>query len=126
MPNHWHLVVRPQHDGDLSRFVGWVTLTHTQRWHARQHTVGSGHAYQGRFKSFPVEADDHFLTLCRYVERNALRAALVVRAEEWRWSSLAQRLASPGPGWPGLSACAVPPPAGWLGWGQPPQPTAEE
>src|ERR1700693_3939953 len=71
MPNHWHLVVAPVRDGDLSRFLGWVTLNYTQRWAARRHTTGSGHLYQGRFKSFAVEADEHFLTVCRYVERNA-------------------------------------------------------
>ena len=88
MGNHWHLVVWPQEDGELSRFVGWLTLTHTQRWHAHRQSAGSGHLYQGRFKSFPVQEDDHFLRLCRYVERNALRAKLVKRAEDWRWSSL--------------------------------------
>ena len=51
-------------------------------------STGSGHLYQGRFKSFPVQDDDHFLTVCRYVERNALRANLVKLAEDWRWSSL--------------------------------------
>jgi putative transposase len=47
--------------------------------------------YQARFKSFPVETDDHFYTLVRYVERNALRANLVQAAESWRWSSLWRR-----------------------------------
>ena len=51
-------------------------------------TLGSGHLYQGRFKSFPIQEDDHLLTVCRYVERNALRAGLVARAENWPWSSL--------------------------------------
>ena len=88
MPNHWHLVVWPEKDGELSRFTGWLTLTHTQRWHAHRHTTGSGHLYQGRFKSFPVQDDAHFFTVCRYVERNALRANLVARAEDWRWGSL--------------------------------------
>ena len=88
MPNHWHLVLWPRKDGDLSRFTGWLTLTHTQRWHAHRHSTGSGHVYQGRFKSFPVQDDEHFLTVCRYVERNALRANLVRRAEDWRWGSL--------------------------------------
>ncbi len=50
-------------------------------------TVGRGHLYQGRFKSFPVEKDGHFLTVCRYVERNALTANVVRRAEDWRWGS---------------------------------------
>jgi putative transposase len=81
MPNHWHLIVWPRQDGELSRFVGWLTLTHIQRWHAHRHTRGNGHVYQGRYKSFPVQGDEHFLTACRYVERNALRANLVTRAE---------------------------------------------
>ena len=53
MPNHWHFVLWPVDDGDLSTFTGWMTLTHTQRWHAHRRTVGWGHLYQGRFKSFP-------------------------------------------------------------------------
>ena len=70
------------------RFTGWLTLTHTQRWHAHRQSTGSGHVYQGRFKSFPVQDDDHFCTVSRYVERNALRANLVERAEDWRCGSL--------------------------------------
>ena len=66
----------------------WLTLTHTQRWHAHRHSTGSGHVYQGRFKSFPVQEDEHFYTVCRYVERNALRANLALGAERWRWGSL--------------------------------------
>jgi REP-associated tyrosine transposase len=92
MPNHWHLVVYPREDGELSQFVGWLTLTHTQRWHAHRHSTGSGHVYQGRFKSFPVATDGHFFTVARYVERNALRANLVERAEQWPWCSLARWL----------------------------------
>src|SRR5208337_4983992 len=95
MPNHWQLIVWPHQDGEVSRFVGWLTLTHTQWWRAHRHTRGSGHVYQGRFKSFPVQGDEHFLTACRYVERNALRANLVERAEAWRWCSLA--MVQPGP-----------------------------
>jgi putative transposase len=106
MPNHWHLLVWPRRPGELSRFVGWLTLTHTQRWHAHRHSAGSGHVYQGRFKSFPIQEDDHFHVVARYVERNALRANLVRRAEQWRWSSLhrwlrgsadEQRLLAPWP-----------------------------
>ena len=87
MPNHWHLVVWPRQDGDLSRFMNWLTLTHTQRWHQHRHTVGEGHVYQGRFKSFPVETSEYLLAVCRYVERNPVRAGLVERTEQWRWSS---------------------------------------
>lgn len=88
MPNHWHFVLQPTENGGMSRFLGWVTLTHTMRYHAHYKTSGQGHLYQGRFKSFPIQDDDHFLTCCRYVERNALRAGLVERAEHWRWGSL--------------------------------------
>jgi putative transposase len=88
---NWHLVVWPREDDDLSAFVRWLTLTHTQRWHAHRRSVGSGHVYQGRFKSFLVESDEYLWTVCRYVERNALRAGLCHRAEEWRWSSLWRR-----------------------------------
>jgi putative transposase len=63
-------------------------VTHAQRWHAHYHSSGSGHLYQERYKSFPVESDEHLDTVLRYVERNPLRASLVERAQDWRWSSL--------------------------------------
>ena len=88
MPNHWHLVVHAGKRTDLSTWMQWVTVTHTHRWHAHTRTTGEGPLYQGRFKSFPVQDDGHFLTLCRYVEANALRAKLVKRAEAWPWCSL--------------------------------------
>jgi putative transposase len=61
MPNHWHLLVWPRADGELSETMRWLMVTHTQRWHAHRHTAGTGPVYQGRFKSFPVQADGHFL-----------------------------------------------------------------
>jgi len=91
MPNHWHLVVRPKTDEALGRWMGWVGVTHVRRYHEHYHSRGGGHVYQGRFKSFPVAEDDYFLTLCRYVEANPLRAGLVERAEEWQWSGLWRR-----------------------------------
>jgi putative transposase len=92
MLNHWHLVLWPHEDGDLSEFMRWLTVTHTQRWHAHYQTAGTGPLYQGRFKSFPVQEDEHFLAVCRYVERNVLRANLVPKAQEWKWFSLDQAL----------------------------------
>ena len=88
MNNHWHMVLSPRDDGGMGAFLGWVTLTHTQRYHAHHGTTGWGHVYQGRFKSFPIQDDDHFLVVCRYVERNALTAGMVNRAEDYRWGSL--------------------------------------
>jgi putative transposase len=91
MPNHWHLILHPKNDGDLSRFTGWLTMTHTQRWHAAHDSIGTGHLYQGRYKSFPVQTDEYFLWVCRYVERNPLRAKLVKQAQNWQWSSVWRR-----------------------------------
>ena len=141
MPNHWHLVLWPRGDGDLPEFMRWLTVTHTQRWHAAHGTTGTGHIYQGRYKSFPVQArrisqaerergtidaGNSLLTVLRYVERNALRAGLVRRAEDWRWCSLWRRmagnpsqralLADPSSGWP----------ARWVEWVNQPQTRQEQ
>jgi putative transposase len=92
MRNHWHFVLWPRGDRDLTDFCRWLAHTHSMRWHAHYHTSGTGHIYQGRFKAFAVEGDDHLYTVCRYVERNPLRANLVGRAEDWRWGSLWRRV----------------------------------
>ena len=91
MPNHWHLVLRPKQDGDLSKFMGWLTNTHTRRWHTIKKTIGEGHLYQGRYKSFLCQTDDYLLSLIRYVERNAKKAGLCDAAENWEWSSVFKR-----------------------------------
>ncbi|MGH8646544.1 MAG: transposase [Gammaproteobacteria bacterium] len=115
MPNHWHLIVWPERDGELGRFMQRLTTTHARRWHLNRGSVGSGHLYQGTYKSFPVQDDKHFLTVCRYVEQNALGAGLVERAEEWRWSSLWARLRGRGDrNKPTLSAWPVPLPDDWV------------
>jgi len=89
MSNHWHLLLWPYNDGDLSKFVHWITMTHSQRWHSIHNTVGTGHIYQGRFKSFPVQNESYYLTALRYIESNPLRAGLVKSSLDWSWSSLA-------------------------------------
>jgi putative transposase len=91
MPNHWHLLLSPRVDGALSRFMHWLTTTHARRWQTLRELDGQGAVYQGRFKAIPVGDDRHFLWVCRYIERNPLRAGLVRRAEDWPWSSLAKR-----------------------------------
>jgi putative transposase len=125
MPNHWHLVVWPREDGELSRFVGWLTLTHTQRWHAHRHSAGTGHLYQGRFKSFPIQEDEHLYTVARYVERNALRAGLVARAEHWRWGSLFRWQRSQAADRQLLAPWPLPRQAGWIEHVNQPQTEAE-
>jgi len=91
MGNHWHLLLWPRGDDDLPAFMRWVTLTHVQRYHASHATIGIGHLYQGRYKSFPAQNDLHYLRLLRYIEANPLRAGLVGETERWAWSSFAVR-----------------------------------
>jgi putative transposase len=112
MPNHWHFVLWPQHDGDLSGFMQRMANMHTQRWQRAKQQVGYGHLYQGRFKSFPIETDEHFYRVVRYVERNALRTGLVQHAEDWRWGNLQQRTRSPRD--PLLADWPLPEPSDWL------------
>ncbi len=87
MPNHFHLVVWTHDDGDLSRWMHWLQNTHVRRYH--QHYHSQGHLWQGRFKAFPIQHDEHLLTVLRYVERNPLRAGLCAGAEEYPWGSAA-------------------------------------
>lgn len=91
MPNHWHLLLYPQKDGDLGLFMHRLTNSHTRRVRARTRTNGTGPLYQGRYKSFIIEEDKHFLTVLKYVERNAVRAKLSDRAESWQWGSAWKR-----------------------------------
>lgn len=114
MPNHWHMALWPRDDGDLAAFMQRLTITHARRWQEHRRLVGTGHIYQGRYKSFPVQSDEHFLAVCRYVERNALRAELVDRAEAWRWSSLWRRRHGDGESAAILSEWPVARPRDWL------------
>ncbi len=87
MPNHWHLLIRTKQDKDLSSFMSRLTNAHTRKVHALTKTNGSGHLYQGRYKSFLVEGDIYLRTLIKYIERNPVRAKLVKSCENWQWSS---------------------------------------
>jgi putative transposase len=119
------MVLWPHNDGDLSNFVGWLTHTHSMRWHAHYHTGGTGHVYQNRFKCFPVEGDDHFYIVVRYVERNASRANLCSRAENWRWGSLWRRQGGAALPLIPLDAWPLPMPSDWVDIVNTPQTEAE-
>ena len=116
MSNHWHLVLWPHLDGDLSRFMFWLTNTHVRRYRLFSHSVGGGHLYQSRFKSFAVQDDEHLLTVLRYVEANPLRAGMAARAADWKWSSLRHALDDDPmqllDAWP----LARPPAPDWADW----------
>ena len=91
MKNHWHLLLWPYEDGDISRFLHWLSGTHASRYRRRTSTVSEGAVYQSRFRVVGVADSLHFLRVCRYVERNPVEARLVQRAEDWHWSSARQR-----------------------------------
>ncbi len=114
MRNHWHFVVWPREDGEVTAFFRWLAHTHAMRWRVAHGAVGRGHLYQGRFKSFPVQEDEHFYAVCRYVEHNALTAKVVQRAEDWRWGSLWARRQGAGPLRALLSAWPLARPRAWL------------
>jgi putative transposase len=125
MPNHWHLVLWPRRDDDLGAFMQKLTITHVRNWQENRRRVGYGHLYQGRYKSFPVQGDGHFFQVVRYVERNALRASLVRRAEDWQWGSLWRRTHGSAERCSILSAWPVPRPAAWTRHVNRPQSDAE-
>ncbi len=112
MPNHFHLALWPREDGHLSAYMAWLLTAHVRRYHNHYHS--SGHIWQGRFKSFPIEDNDHLLTVLRYVERNPVRANLVARAQDWVWSSAATVLADETRPRPVLDPGPVARPEGWL------------
>ena len=89
MPNHFHIVLWPFEDYDLSRWMHWLLTSHVRRHHRLRGS--SGRIWQGRFKAFPIQQDRHLLTVLRYVERNPVRANLVASAKDWTWSSIAAR-----------------------------------
>ena len=123
MPNHWHFVLAALIEGELSRFMHWFETTHARRWQHARRLDGQGAVYQGRFKATPIQTDRHLLWVCRYVERNALRANLVERAEDWRWSSLWQR--TNGGHEPLLAPWPIAAPADWISHVNTPQTEAE-
>jgi putative transposase len=109
MPNHFHLVLWPDCMASLSAYMRLLMNSHVRNYHRHYGTSGRGHIWQGRYKNFPIQTDEHLLTVLRYVEANALRAHLVRRAEDWTWGSLST--CDEGPE---LTACPVLRPAEWV------------
>ena len=123
MRNHFHFVVQPEDDDQLPAFMHRLTSRHAIRWRVANRTVGEGAVYQGRYKAIPVQTEEYFYTLARYVQRNPVRARLVARAEQWRWSSLWHRANASKrvqlANWP------LPCPNDWLTWVNEPQSASE-
>jgi putative transposase len=106
MPNHFHLVVQPAVDGAVSAFMQWWMTSHVRRYH--EHYRSHGHLWEGRFKSFPIQQDDHLLIVIRYILRNPVRAGLANQVLDWPWTSLRfSHVSDPIP---------VETPSDWLHW----------
>lgn len=123
MPNHFHLVLWPRGDGDLSRYMQWLMTSHVRRYH--RHYQSSGHVWQGRFKAFPIQQNDHLLIAMRYVERNPVRAKgiPVRKSQNWPWSSVGKPHADVDR--PQLHRGPVKRSEDWLNWVNKPQTESE-
>ena len=86
LPNHVHLIVRLT-EPTLSRGMHWLHSTHARRFNVRH--GHQGHAFDARFFSRPIEAEDHLYRALRYVAMNPVVAGLCADPAEWRWSSFA-------------------------------------
>ena len=84
MSNHYHLVFETPR-ATLSRGMQWLNGVYSQRFNKRHNRVG--HLFQGRFQSFLIEADQYLNEVLRYVVLNPVRAGMVARPEDYRWSS---------------------------------------
>ncbi|MHC5018866.1 MAG: transposase [Planctomycetota bacterium] len=113
MPNHFHFVLHPRRDGDMGRFMQWLQQVHAQRWNGAHGAVGTGHLYQGRYKSFLIQNDAYLLNVLRYVEANPVRAGLTGDGAAWRWGSMYRRGGGTTAARELLSAWPVRRPAGW-------------
>ena len=113
LPKHWHLVLTPRKDGDLSKLMGWLMTTHSARWHSKPRRSGTGGLYERRFRSFPVQDDVKLLDVLGFVESHPVRTGLVDSAIDWHWSSLSSRVTQNESNRPVLSSPPVPLPVRW-------------
>ena len=100
MPNHWHLLVWPERDDQLTRFMRWITGVHAQRWRQARGQPGKGAVYQGRYRWVAVQDGQHYDVARRYIQQNPVRARLVDCPEDWPWSSASN---APAPARPVLA-----------------------
>jgi putative transposase len=90
MTNHVHLLVTPEQDGGLSRFMQALGRRYVRRFNDRHHRTGT--LWEGRFRS-TVIADPRYLLACmRYIELNPVRAGLSAAPADYRWSSNAHHV----------------------------------
>ena len=90
MPNHVHMIVVPETEDGLARAIGEAHRRYTRRINFRE--KWRGHLWQERFASFPMD-ESYLLAAARYIEMNPVAAGIVVRPEEYHWSSVRAHLA---------------------------------
>ena len=90
MPNHFHFVVRADIATDISKLIHIFMTRFNQRYRRVYNSIG--HIWQGRYKDFMIQNEDHLMVVIRYIERNPVQAGLVVSASNWRWSSHNERI----------------------------------
>lgn len=84
MDNHYHLMIETP-DGNLALGMRQLNGVYTQARNKRYNKTG--HLFQGRYKAILIQKDSHLLEVCRYVVLNPVRARMVEKPEDWRWSS---------------------------------------
>ena len=85
MNNHTHLIIEPTKANTLSKAIQSITLSQIRLYHSKYNS--SGHLWQGRFKNPVIQTDEYLLECLKYIELNPVRANIVSRPEDYRWSS---------------------------------------
>ena len=94
LPDHFHLVLWPRKDGDLSRWMQWLSTSHVRRYHRQYQT--SGHIWEGRFRAFPIQHGRAFIdgaAVCRAETPFGSRSLKLRKPERWPWSSVGKEVA---------------------------------
>ncbi|WP_426176152.1 REP-associated tyrosine transposase [Massilia sp. TWR1-2-2] len=84
MTNHYHVMIETV-EGNLAQGMRQLNGAYAQRFNRRH--VQVGHVFQGRYHAVLVQKESHLLELARYIALNPVRAGIVGRPDEWRWSS---------------------------------------
>ncbi|MFC1703551.1 transposase [Candidatus Omnitrophota bacterium] len=90
MKNHVHLALEPTDSSELSKAMQGINLSYAIYFNYKYQK--NGHLWQGRFKSMVVAKDEYLNTCLNYIEANPLRAGMVKKLEEYRWSSYRYRV----------------------------------
>jgi putative transposase len=85
MDNHFHLLVEPADAEGLGKCLHGATYQYAQYFNRRYGRTGR--LWENRYFSCPIGIDAYLWAVARYIERNPVRAKIMHRAEDWKWSS---------------------------------------